>query len=334
MMSAGVWHVFARVHSADAADAVFSLLDEATSAASAFEITPEEWQLDAYPRSPLLSPKLRAQLALAAAAAGGAVLELAEQRLRDRHWLTENQLSFPPLRVGRFFIYGSHYRGAVPAGAIGIAVDAATAFGTGEHPSTRACLLALERLARRRRFRKPLDIGTGTGILSIAAAKLLHRKVLATDVDLGAVGVARHNFARNGVATLVQIRKASAYRDRVLRKSRYDLILSNILARPLAQMARDLARTLAPDGRAVLSGLLRRHEPLVLAPHRSCGIVLDQRLVIDGWSTVVMRRRQRADMKMGAEAPIFSEPMRQAAFGRTGFPRLRNGIGGASASMV
>jgi ribosomal protein L11 methyltransferase len=331
-MSVTLWRVLARVHGAVAAEAVFSLLDEATGAASAFEITPDEWQLDAYPRSPLLSAELRAQLALAAAAAGGAVLELAEQRLRDRDWLTENQLSFPPLRVGRFFIYGSHFRGVVPAGTIGIAVDAATAFGTGEHPSTRACLLALDCLARRRRFRKPLDIGTGTGILSIAAAKLLHRKVLATDVDPGAARVARHNAARNGVARLVQVHRASGYRDRGLRKSRHDLILSNILARPLAQMARDLARTLAPDGRAVLSGLLRRHEPLVLAPHRSCGIVLDQRLMINGWSTLVMRQRQRADVKMGAEAPTFSEPMRQAAFGRTGFSRGRNGIGGAPAS--
>lgn len=291
-MSVTLWRVLAQVHGADAAEAVFSLLDEATGAASAFEITPDEWQLDAYPRSPLLSTDLRAQLALAAAAAGGAVLELTEQRLRARDWLTENQLSFPPLRVGRFFIYGSHFRGVVPAGTIGIAVDAATAFGTGEHPSTRACLLALERLTRRRRFRKPLDIGTGTGILSIAAARLFHRKVLATDIDPGAVRVARQNVARNGVAMLVQVHRASGYRDRALRNSRHDLILSNILARPLAQMARDLARTLAPDGRAVLSGLLERHEQIVLAPHRSCGIVLDHRLVIDGWSTLVMRRNK------------------------------------------
>jgi SAM-dependent methyltransferase len=183
-------------------------------------------------------------------------------------------------------------------------VDAATAFGTGEHPSTRGCLLALERLARRRRFHRPLDIGTGTGILSIAATKLLHRRVLAGDIDRRAICVARHNAARNGVTGLVQSRTAPGYRDRLIRKSRYDLILSNILARPLAVMAPDLARRLAPDGRAVLSGLLRWQEPIVLAPHRGCGIVLDHRLVIDGWSTLVMRRRHGLEMKMGAEAPI------------------------------
>jgi ribosomal protein L11 methyltransferase len=320
-MAAGMWRARARVRGMDAVDVVFSLLDEVAGAVSAFETAPEEWRLEAYPKSPLLSPELRAQLALAAAAAGGAVLEMVEDRLPDRDWLAENQLAFPPLRVGRFFIYGSHYRGLVPAGTIGVAVDAATAFGTGEHPSTRACLLAVDRLARRRRFRKPLDIGTGTGILSIAAAKLLHRNVLAADIDPGAVRVARHNVARNGVANSVQICRASGYRHRTLRKARHDLIFANILARPLAEMARDLARTLAPSGRAILSGLLRRQEPIVLAPHRSCGIILDHRLVIDGWSTLVMRRQRTADVKIGAEAPIFKfdpdvRPLRLRSAGR------------------
>jgi ribosomal protein L11 methyltransferase len=288
----GVWRILARVRGAEAAGVVFALLDEMTGAASAFETAAGEWRLEAYPRSPLLRPELHAQLALAAAGADGAVLQTIEEKLPDRDWLSENELSFPPLRVSRFFIYGSHYRGSVPAGAIGVAVDAATAFGTGEHPSTCACLVALGRLAQKRRFRKPLDIGTGTGILSIAAAKLLHRNVLAGEIDPGAVRVARHNVARNGVAKLVQIRRVPGYRGRALRKSRYDLILSNILARPLAKMACDLARALTPDGRAVLSGLLRSQEPIVLAPHRSCGIVLDQRLAVDGWSTLVMRRRR------------------------------------------
>src|SRR5439155_23183763 len=173
-------------------------------AVSAFETAPEEWRVEAYPPSPLLTPDLAARLALAAAAAGGTLVEIGEEKLPARDWLAENQLAFPPLRVGRFFVYGSHYRDRVPAGAIGIQVDAATAFGTGEHPSTRGCLMALESLARRRQIRKPLDIGTGTGILSIAAAKLLHRKVVAGDIDPKAIWVARHNAARNGAGALVE----------------------------------------------------------------------------------------------------------------------------------
>ena len=286
-----VWRVLARVRGGDAASAVFSLLDEAAGAVSAFEIAPEEWRVEAYPASPVLTPALSVQLALAAAAAAGALVEIGEEKLPARDWVAENQLAFPPLRVGRFFIYGSHYRGRLPPGSIGIAVDATTAFGTGEHPSTRACLTALESLARRHRFRRPLDIGTGTGILAVAAAKLLRRRVVASDIDAGAVSVARYNVGRNGLTGLVRVRHAQGYRDRTLRKSHYDLVLSNILARPLALLAPDLARVLAPGGRAVLSGLLRRQEPIVLAPHRGCGIALERRIVLDGWSTLVLRAR-------------------------------------------
>ncbi len=304
-MSAGVLHLHARVRGAEAAGAVFAMLDELAAAVSAFETIPEEWRLEAYPRASVLTPELSARLALAAAAAGGELAEIAEERLLDRDWLAENQLAFPPLRIGRFFVYGSHYRGNVPAGAIGIALDAATAFGTGEHPSTRGCLIALEALARLRRIAAPLDIGAGTGILSIAAARLLHRKVWASDIDPGSVAVARHNIAGNGVASLVRVRRAPGYRSRGLRRRRHDLILSNILARPLALLAADLARALAPGGRAVLSGLLRRQEAIVLAPHRGLGIVLERRVVIDGWSTLILRAARVREMTMGAAAPIY-----------------------------
>jgi ribosomal protein L11 methyltransferase len=298
-----VWRVLARVRGADAATAVLALLDDLAGAVSAFEIVEQEWRVEAYPRSPVLTPALAARLALSAAAAGGTLAEIGEEKLPARDWLAENQLAFPPLRVGRFFIYGSHHRGRVPSGTIGIMLDAATAFGTGEHPSTRGCLMALDDLSRRRRFRCPLDVGTGTGVLAVAAAKLLRRRVLASDIDPGAVRVARHNFGRNGVAGSVRVRRAAGYRDRAIRKLPYDLVLSNILARPLALLARDLARTLAPGGRAVLSGLLRRQEPIVLAPHRGCGIVLERRLVIDGWSTLVMRAQPSSKRRWGPQPP-------------------------------
>ena len=289
MEASAVWRVRARVRGAEAAAAVLTLLDEMTEAVSAFEIGPDEWRVEAWPNASVLTPAVVARLAVAAAAAAGALVDSREEKLPARDWLAENQRDFPPLRVGRFFIHGSHYKGRVPTGAIAIRIDATTAFGTGEHPSTRGCLLALEALARRHRFRRLLDIGAGTGILSIAAAKLLRRRVLARDIDRTAAAVARHNVAYNGVASLVRVRQAAGYRDHALRHSRFDLVLSNILARPLALMARDLARVLAPGGRAVLSGLLRRQEPIVLAAHRGLRIVLERRLVIDGWSTLVLR---------------------------------------------
>ena len=320
---AGVWRLLVRVRGAEAANAALAVLNDDVSAVSAFETASEEWRIEAYPQSPLLTPELRARLLLAAVSTDGAVIEVAEERLPARDWLAENQLAFPPLRVGRFFIYGSHHHGGVPAGAVGIAVDAATAFGTGEHPSTRACLLALERLARRRRFEAPLDIGTGTGILAIAAAKVLRRKILASDIDPRATRVARHNAARNGVLSLVEVRAVPGYRGRAVRKSRHDLILSNILARPLALLAYDLARSLAPGGRAVLSGLLRRQEPVVLAPHRACGIVLDHRLVIDGWSTLILRRRGGGQTwRWGPEPPSLNSMRPEGRSGRAAARQL------------
>jgi ribosomal protein L11 methyltransferase len=304
-MSDGVRHLHARVRGAGAASAVFALLDDIAPAVSAFETAPGEWRLEAYPRSSVLTPDLSAQFALAAAASGGELVEIGEEKLPDRDWLTENQLAFPPLRIGRFFVYGSHHRGGVPAGAIGVALDAATAFGTGEHPSTRGCLLALQTLAQKRRIVHPLDIGAGTGILSIAAAKLLRRKVAAGDIDPGSVAVARHNVARNSVAGLVRVGHFPGYRGRSIRPRHHDLILSNILARPLALLAVDLARHLASGGRAVLSGLLRRQEPIVLAPHRGLGIALERRIVIAGWSTLILRAGPAPQMAMGVKAPIY-----------------------------
>jgi len=283
--------IAAEVAGAEAALAVAAALDELAGAVSAFEIdeSAARWRVEAYPPAPLLDAALDVRLALAAVVAGGRLIEIGEERLPERDWLQENRRAFPPLRIGRFFVFGSHWRGRPPAGAIPIEIDAATAFGTGEHPSTAGCLLALDALARRRRFRRPLDLGTGSGILAIAAAKLLHRKVLASDIDAGSVRVAAHHARRNGLAGSVRTLCAAGLRHRVARRGRYDLVLANILARPLALLARDLEQAIAPGGVAVLAGLLRRQEAQVLAAYRAQGLALERRLVIEGWSTLTLR---------------------------------------------
>jgi ribosomal protein L11 methyltransferase len=296
----GSIRISAELEGAEAAVEVAAALDELAGAVAAFETRAADgadaalWRVEAYPREPVLDAAAEIRLALAAAGAGGRLLRIVEEKLPERDWLAENRRAFPPQRIGRFFIHGSHWHGPEPASAIAIEIDAATAFGTGEHASTRGCLLALEGLARRRRFRRPLDIGTGSGILAIAAAKRLHRRVIAGDIDPEAVRVARHHARRNGLAGQARVFRAAGYRSRALRRSDYDLILANILARPLALMARDLKRAIAPGGTAVLAGLLPRQEALVLAAHRAQGLSLERRLVSEGWSTLVLRSGQRA----------------------------------------
>jgi ribosomal protein L11 methyltransferase len=291
LMTGPLWHIAARVEGAEAAAAVAAIFDELTGGFAAFETreagaAPAEWLVEAYGATSLGDAALGVRLDLAAVAAGGAVLVLAEEQIPERDWLAENRRAFPPQRIGRFLIHGSHWREKPPPGAIAIEIDAATAFGTGEHPSTRGCLLAFDRLARRRRFRRPRDIGTGSGILAIAAAKALHRKIVASDLDPGAVAVARHHARRNGMSAAMRASRASG----AGRSRGHDLVFANILARPLTLMARDLARSLAPGGTAILSGLLRRQEPGVLSAYRTQRLRLESRLVIDGWSSLVLRK--------------------------------------------
>jgi ribosomal protein L11 methyltransferase len=283
-----LWRIAVRVEGAEAASALADVLNGLTRSVAAFETRegqPAEWLVETYAARPIVDPTLDLRLTLAATAAGGKILDLIEMPVAERDWLAENRRAFPPRCIGRFFIHGSHWRETPPAGAIAVEIDAASAFGTGEHPSTRGCLLAFDRLSRRHRLRRVRDIGSGSGILAIAAAKLLHRPVLASDIDRVSVRVARHHARRNGVRGFVQIECKAGASGRG-----YDLVFGNILARPLMVMARDLAKSMAPGGRAILSGLLTRQEPGVLAAYRQQGLALDFRIVIDGWSTLVLRK--------------------------------------------
>jgi len=293
-MSAGVvWRLQVRAADATLAERASAALETVCRAVSAFEESDGgAWLIEGFSDVPLAGVELETALALAWAGHGPPPKPVLE-KLPPRDWVRENQESFPPRRIGRYFIHGSHHREGVPPGAIGLLINAATAFGTGEHASTEGCLRALHRLARRRRFREILDMGTGTGILAIAAAKTFARDVLAADIDPGSVRVARENARRNGVAGRVSTCWSPGYRSRRVRAGRpYDLVLANILARPLALMARDLQRALAPGGIAVLAGLIDWQEPYVLAAYRAQRLRLVQGIAIDGWRTLILRRTE------------------------------------------
>lgn len=285
-----MWRVALTVGNAGAAEAATAALEAQCGAVSAFEIEPGgAWRVEGFAAAPPERGLLEAILALAWTGREGAPPALALERLPERDWLAENQASFPPLRAGRYFIRASHWRGRTPAGAIPLIIDAATAFGSGEHATTRGCLLALDALARRGRRGAVLDIGTGTGILAMAAAKTWRRRVVARDIDAEAVRVAARNAAVNGVGALVDLRRSAGYRG-LGRAGCFDLVFANILARPLMLMAGDLARALAPGGVAVLSGLLARQERAVVAAHRARHLRLLRRIRLAGWHTLVLAR--------------------------------------------
>lgn len=209
--------------------------------------------------------------------------------LPDQDWIKLSQEGLPPVRAGRFFVYGAHDAGEVPPGVIPIRIEAGMAFGTGHHETTALCLATLSDLARRRRFARMLDLGCGTGLLAIGAAKLWKRRVTASDIDPVAVEVTRENARGNGVGPLVHAVTAEGLTSPAL-SGRYDLIMANILAGPLTQLAPAIAAALAPGALLVLSGLLTWQENLVVSFYVPHGLILRSRRRDGPWSALVLER--------------------------------------------
>lgn len=209
--------------------------------------------------------------------------------LPDQDWIRLSQEGLPPVRAGRFFVYGAHDAGQVPHGVIPMKIEAGLAFGTGHHETTALCLGALSDLARERAFRNVLDLGCGTGLLAIGAAKLWKRPVLASDIDPVAVEVTRDNARANGVAPLVRAVTADGLTNPILASGApYDLLIANILAGPLTQLAPSILRSLAPGAVLLLSGLLNNQERLVTSFYRSLRYVGARRA--GPWSALVFEK--------------------------------------------
>jgi len=209
--------------------------------------------------------------------------------LPDQDWIRLSQEGLPPVRAGRFFVYGAHDAGQVPHGVIPIKIEAGLAFGTGHHETTALCLEVLSDVARERSFRNVLDLGTGTGLLAIGAAKLWKRAVLASDIDPVAVEVARDNAIANDAGPLVRAVVADGLANPILaRAAPYDLLIANILASPLTKLAPEIVRSLAPGAVLVLSGLLNNQEKLVTSFYRGLRYVGARRA--GPWSALVFER--------------------------------------------
>ncbi len=281
--------------SADAVPFFERALDAGNTALLASEIETGadkgKWKLDAIFQDRPDESLLKASLCLAAAAAGIELPDYQLTELAQRDWLKENLISFAPVSVGRYYIYGSHIQEPPPKTKLSLKIDAATAFGSGEHFTTKGCLTALEEISRFKRPRNILDMGCGSGILGLAAALTFKTNVMAADIDPESVRVTKENAKINHLARYMTVQAGNGYKPMIIRsKAPYDLVFSNILARPLTLMAKDLASALAPDGLAVLSGLLYRQEAWVLDAHRRVGLQLKKRYRLEGWSTLIVGR--------------------------------------------
>lgn len=272
------------------ADALAEALDPETAAVSVFEAG-DGWTAEAA----FHDHSERALISRIVTQVAGPGAAIAFSTIAARDWVAASLTGLAPVSAGRFVIHGAHDRTRVRANQTGIEIEAALAFGTGHHGTTHGCLLAFEALrkqARDTRGWRVLDVGTGTGVLAIAAARSLRLTVVATDIDPIAVAVAYDNARLNHVASLFRAYTTNGVDAQAIhRGGRYDLIFANILEAPLRRMSTPIASLLAPGGRLILSGLLPAHAQGVIAAYRRQALSLQSRLTLAGWVTLILRRR-------------------------------------------
>jgi len=218
--------------------------------------------------------------------------EIKREELPDIDWIAKSLEGLKPVRAGRFVVHGSHDRGTARPGEISIEIDAGQAFGTGHHGTTAGCLEVINSVMRSRRVRRVLDLGTGSGVLAIAARKLSPAQVLATDIDPIATRVARENVRINGIASGIALETAPGFHSTAFgRHGPFDLIIANILARPLMRMAPQLAAQLTPGGDVILSGILASQRWKVLAAYNGAGLSHVRTIWREGWVTIHLAKR-------------------------------------------
>jgi ribosomal protein L11 methyltransferase len=272
------------------AGALQDLVEPPPDALTLFESGEDGWRIDAY-FSELPDPsELREMLA---EVTGLAVPPIEAEDVPPLNWVAISQAALPPVIAGRFTVHGSHDRERVGRGPNAILIDAGEAFGTAHHATTFGCLTAIDRLTRRRPFRRVLDLGCGSGVLAIAAARALPgAAIVATDMDPTSVDVARSNMTANTAPGRIVAHVATGLSHPKLRRTaKFDLVVANILAGPLIQLARDIRRIVPARGKLVLSGILIPQAPAVIAAFTAQGFALERHNRLTGWSTLTLTKR-------------------------------------------
>jgi ribosomal protein L11 methyltransferase len=278
-----------------AGDLIVESFEPAEAASTVFETDDpwpgggKAWLMEAYFGSEPDEEAIRALIAAASdeATAHSATFGLTEKR----DWVAKSLAGLQPVRAGRFLVHGAHDRSRVRANDIAVKIEAGLAFGTGHHGTTRGCLLHFDRLLKRSRPKRVLDVGCGAGVLAIAAAKVLRRKVWLGDIDPVAVAVANANAHLNGVGGLCRAVVARGVENAALQEGGpYDLVFANILAKPLRLLAPSLAGVMSADGDAIVSGLLLADVAAVLGSWRAQGFHLAERIDLEGWASLRLRR--------------------------------------------
>ncbi|MDB5717008.1 MAG: ribosomal methyltransferase [Sphingomonas bacterium] len=251
---------------------------------------PDDWQLDAYFEGRPDAAALAAVRALVPSADG---IDAAPERIEDRDWVTLSQAWLEPIRAGRFHVHTAAYADDIPPDAIAFRIEASRAFGTGHHETTTGCLTMLDSLARSgARFAEIADIGTGTGLLAFGARALWpEARVIATDVDPVSIEVTAENMAVNAIpAGAIDLVVAPGVDDPAIEARRYDLLIANILAGPLIELAPSFAKVVAPGGSVMLAGLLATQADAVIAAYAAQGIRLADRLDLGDWTILHLTR--------------------------------------------
>jgi ribosomal protein L11 methyltransferase len=270
---------------ADVLDEVFF---DGEAAIAAFERPDGRWDVTLHFADAPDHARLRELVANAAG--DDAAKAIAFDTIEAKDWVKASLEDLVPVPAGRFIVHGAHDRARVAPNKLGIEIEAALAFGTGHHGTTRGCLLLLDHVLKAHRPRRVLDLGTGTGVLAIAAAKALHNEVLASDIDPPSVRVARENGMLNHVGQFVRAIRATGFSaPDFAAHGPFDLVLANILANPLRQLAGPMARHLAPRSLVILSGLLTPQATGVIAAYRARGLVPLRHLKIEGWSSLLLQ---------------------------------------------